>query len=511
MVSRKFTLFSFIVAMLLGIAGSAVAQNDSTTLLIWADNTRAPLLQELAPEVEAELGITLEVQEIGLGDARDQLLVAGPAGEGPDILISAHDSIGQFVANGAIEPLGDISADTLDGFYDSALNLFTYQDTLYGLPYAIENIALIRNTELVPEAPQTWQEVRELAEGFAAEEGAPEYAFIVQTGNTYHNFPITSAFGGYIFGRNDDGTFNVSDIGLASDGGFAAAEWLSGMYQNDLMPQDVDDDVAFQLFEDGDAAMFVTGPWWSDRIRETGVDYSIDPLPGAADGMETGAPFSGGQGFVVSSFISPEKQLLAKIFLEDFVATEEFMQAIFDEGGRPPAFAAVDTSSDENIADFIAAGENALPMPAIPEMNAVWASSDAALTLISQGEDPVESYTVAVEQIADAIEVQQSGALNSVTLVGSLQDEAGCGGDWDPTCETTFLEDQGDGVWTGTFTLPAGEYEYKVAMNADWAENYGADGEQDGANIVLTLEEETEVTFTYDHNTNMVVDSVSGS
>lgn len=503
----KIFIVTLIVALMIGTIGTAFAQD--TTLLIWADNTRAPLLQDLADDVEADLGITLEVVEIGLGDARDQLLVAGPVGEGPDILISAHDSIGQFVANGAIEPLDDLSADTLEGFYDSALNLFTYEGTLWGIPYAIENVALIRNTELVPERPETWQEVRDLAEQFQEEEGAPQYAFLVQTGNTYHNFPITSAFGGYIFGTDDDGSYDITDIGLASEGGLESAEWLSGMYQDGLMPADVDDDVALQLFADGEAGMIVTGPWYSDRISEMGVEYSIDPLPGAEDGLDVAAPFSGGQGFVVSAFIAPDKKLLSKIFLEDFVATEEFMQAIFDEGGRPPAFRAVDTSSDENIEGFIEAGENAIPMPAIPEMNAVWASSDNALSLISQGEDPVEAYTTAVNQIADAIEVQRSGALNSVTLVGSLQDEAGCEADWNPACEVTFMEDQGDGMWTATYTLPAGEYEYKVAMNADWAENYGAEGEQDGANIPLVLEEETEVTFTYDHNTNVVTDSVN--
>src|SRR5690606_9066945 len=159
-----------------------------------------------------------------------------------------------------------------------------------------------------------------------------QYGFVVQTGNTYHNFPITSAFGGYIFGRDEDGSFNTSDLGLDSDGGLASAEWLSGMYVDGLMPPDVNDDVAFQLFEDGDAAMIVTGPWFSQRIQDTGINYSIDPLPasGTADGEAVGAPFAGGQGFVVSAF--SENQLLAEIFLTEYVASTDFMQAIFDDG-----------------------------------------------------------------------------------------------------------------------------------------------------------------------------------
>jgi maltose-binding protein MalE len=520
-----------VAAMLLGTLNTVLAQGN--VLTIWADNERAPLLQELADDVLAELGIELDIVEMGLGDARDQLLVAGPVGEGPDILLSAHDSIGQFVANGAIVPLDrDAFADQ---FASSGLNLFTFNNELYGVPYAIENVALIRNVDLVPEAPTSWEEVRAISEALQ-ESGEANYAFVVQTGNTFHNFPITTAFGGYIFGRNDDGSFNTfhnfpittafggyifgrnddgsfntSDLGLNSEGGLASAEWLSGMYVDGLMPPDVNDDVAFQLFEDGAAAMLVTGPWYSQRIQDTGINYSIDMLPvsGTADGDAIGAPFSGGQGFVVSAF--SDNQLLAEIFLTEYVASTDFMQVIFDDGGRPPAFLDVDTSADVNVSAFQAAGVNAIPMPAIPEMGAVWASSDAALTLISQGADATTSYNDAVVQIADAIVISQSDE-RIVGLAGSLQAAAGCAGDWDPACDVTFMNDEdGDGIYTLTVTLPAGEYEYKVAMNGGWDENYGADGVAGGDNIALVLEEETEVTFTYDDSTNIVTDSVNSA
>jgi len=504
MLRKRFFLGLMSLTLALGTLGSVLAQDDNT-LLIWADNERAPLLESLSEQVEADLGIQLEVQVMGLGDARDQLLVAGPAGEGPDILVTAHDSIGQFVANGAIVPI-ELDEEFRAMFTETALNLFTYNGQLWGVPYATENVALIRNVDLVPEAPATWQEVRDVSEQIH-EADANKYGFVIQTGNTYHNFPITSAFGGYIFGQNEDGTFNTSDVGLASEGGLAAAEWLSNMYQDGLMPTNVTDDVVFDMFTNGDAAMFITGPWFSKRIAETGVNFSIDPIPGAEDGMDVGAPFAGGQGFVISAF--SDKQLLAETFLLDYVATTDFMQAIFDQGGRPSAFVDVDTSTDAAIEGFTAAGANAIPMPAIPEMNAVWASSDAALNLISTGEDPVESMNNAVTQIGEAIVVQQSGATNSVTVAGSLQDEAGCAADWDPTCENTFLTDDGTGVWTGTFSLPAGEYEYKMALNADWAENYGADGARDGGNIPLVLTEDTDVTFTFDNNTKTITDSVN--
>ena len=76
----------------------------------------------------------------------------------------------------------------------------------------------------------------------------------------------------------------------------------------------------------------------------------------------------------------------------------------------------------------------------------------------------------------------------SVTVAGSLQSELGCAGDWDPSCSATFLVlDPEDDVWQRTFTVPAGAYEYKAALNGGWDENYGANAQPGGSNIPLGL------------------------
>src|SRR5258705_12446186 len=76
----------------------------------------------------------------------------------------------------------------------------------------------------------------------------------------------------------------------------------------------------------------------------------------------------------------------------------------------------------------------------------------------------------------------------SVTVVGDLQSKAGCGGDWDPTCAATHLTyDASDDVWQRTFSLPAGTYQYKAALNDSWDENYGLHALPGGANTPLTL------------------------
>jgi pullulanase/glycogen debranching enzyme len=100
----------------------------------------------------------------------------------------------------------------------------------------------------------------------------------------------------------------------------------------------------------------------------------------------------------------------------------------------------------------------------------------------------------------------------SVTIAGSLQDELGCPGDWQPDCMATHLAfDAGDTVWQEIFTVPAGSWEYKAALNDSWDENYGANAEPNGPNIPLSLDADTDVKFYYSHATHWVIDNVNAT
>jgi glucan 1,4-alpha-glucosidase len=102
-----------------------------------------------------------------------------------------------------------------------------------------------------------------------------------------------------------------------------------------------------------------------------------------------------------------------------------------------------------------------------------------------------------------------SPAPSSVTIAGDLQSEAGCTGDWDPACAATHLAyDANDDVWQGTFTLPAGAYQYKAALNDSWDENYGLHATENGGNIPLAAPGGP-VKFYYDHKTHWVTDNKS--
>ncbi|ADG75409.1 alpha-1,6-glucosidase, pullulanase-type [Cellulomonas flavigena DSM 20109] len=123
--------------------------------------------------------------------------------------------------------------------------------------------------------------------------------------------------------------------------------------------------------------------------------------------------------------------------------------------------------------------------------------------------DAPQQVTFVYDATTHQVTSSAQGAL--VTLPGSYQAEAGCAGDWDPACLATALVD-GDDDGSASLTvpaLPAGSYEVKVAHGLSWAENYGAGGARDGANIAFTAPGGKPVTFTYDLTTHVLTVQVT--
>ncbi|MCA9923578.1 MAG: extracellular solute-binding protein, partial [Anaerolineales bacterium] len=465
-----------------------VMEEPEVSITIWADDTRAPILAELAADFQDAYGVGLVVEQVA--DIRDQFVIAAPAGEGPDIIVGAHDWLGQLVASGLLAPI-DLG-DKADAFTDVSLTGFTYEGELYGMPYATENLAFFYNTDLVDTPPTTWDEV--VAMGTALQEsGAVTFGFGL-TGTTYDAFPLQTSFGGYVFGRDDAGNYDPTDVGIDSPGMIAAGDWIVQEIADGFMSDNTDWDTTHVLFETGEIPFMMAGPWALDRIRESGVPYGITTFP---DG---GQPFAGVQGFMVNAL--SDNVLLAQAFLTEFVATDETMTNLYLSNNRPSAFASVLAATDDaDLAAFGEAGAEAILMPAIPEMGSVWGSWGDAFTLIIQGEQtPEEALANGAQQIRDLIGGAAAGMVN---VPGSWQSAAGFDCEWDPACADTALTEEG-GLYVGSFSLPAGDYEVKVAHDGAWTENYGVDGASDGDNYAFTMATDGTVTFTYDPETHLL-------
>ena len=83
---------------------AASAGAGAATLVIWADDKRAAAIKPLAQQWASDNGVDVQVQAIS-EDLTTQFKTASQQGTGPDIVVWAHDVIGDFVQNGAIDPV----------------------------------------------------------------------------------------------------------------------------------------------------------------------------------------------------------------------------------------------------------------------------------------------------------------------------------------------------------------------------------------------------------------------
>jgi maltose-binding protein MalE len=370
------------------------------TLTIWSDAGRLPALESLGKDFTAKYNVPVRIQTMGFGDVRNNLALGGPVGEGPDIIVGAHDWLGQLQSNGLLAPI-ELSDDLKANFAPVSIEAFSTGGKLYGLPYSVEGVALYYNTDLVPEPPKTWDDAVKLAKQLVADKKVERGIGIPNGGgDPYHHYFFFTSEGAYVFGKDKTGTYDPKDLGLDSPGGLKAVEAIDQAVKDGVLSPSVDGDVQKDLFLNGKLAMWVSGPWQLGDLQKGKVKYAVAPIPAVAGESR---PFVGVQGFMINSF--SKNIALAQAFLTEFVATDNGMKLLYDAVPFIPAWQPLaKTLDNKDLASFQAAIANGDPMPSIPQMNAVWTAWGNAITLIyQQKEDPDKAIKDAAATIRDTI------------------------------------------------------------------------------------------------------------
>jgi arabinogalactan oligomer / maltooligosaccharide transport system substrate-binding protein len=390
-----------------GDPGEAAPETPAATgeLVIWADTNRAEVLEQFRDQIEADLGVSLAIEGIA-EDQQTTFVTASQQGAGPDVMVGAHDWIGNLVQNGAIDPV-QLTQGQLDAFPQVAIDAVTFGDQIYGVPYAMENVALIRNTDLAPDAPATMEELVEIGQQLQADGDASEIMCLQvgDDGDAYHIYPLYASGGGYLFGTDADGVLDPTDLGVGTDGSKAAFEKIRSLGEAGVgaLKRSISGDNAIPLFAEGQCAFLVSGPWAINDITAAGVNYDISPVPPFADGGPA-QPFVGVQAFYVAS--RGDNKAVAQEFVANYLTSPELAVALYRADPRPPALTAAleeVQADDPDLAKFIDAAADGLPMPAIPEMAAIWGPFGTAQAAIVGGAEVDGAVEAAAEAIAEQI------------------------------------------------------------------------------------------------------------
>ncbi|NUT05558.1 MAG: maltose ABC transporter substrate-binding protein [Hamadaea sp.] len=374
-------------------------------LVIWADTKRSAVLKKYADQFGKDNGVTVEVKEIS-ENLQQVFVTASQQGSGPDVVVGAHDWIGNLVQNGAIDPV-QLSAQQKSLFAAAAVKAVTFNGQIYGAPYALENIALVRNTDLAPTAPASIEDLVKAGQDLKKTGKASEILLCQSgaAGDAYHIYPIYSSGGGSMFGLTSAGDPDPNNVTVNSPDSIAAFTKLkelgekgSGALKTSIAAENV-----VATFTSKKAAFFITGSWNIADIKKAGIKYDITPIPGFAGGKPA-QPFLGVQAFFVAS--KGKSKAMAQEFVANYVTNKEVANALYAADPRPPALLAAQDdakAADPDVAKWLDAGKDGLPMPAIPAMNEIWGPFGNAEVAVIKGGDPKTAAEAAAKAINDAI------------------------------------------------------------------------------------------------------------
>ncbi|UCZ52017.1 extracellular solute-binding protein [Bacillus shivajii] len=370
-------------------------------LAMWVNDEESQLdaYEEIAQRFTDEYGIEVDIIPYSMLEQTEGMSLDGPAGQGPDLFFQPHDRMGDIHLQGLAAEL-ELTEDQqarLAEYNEEAVTSFSYDGIQYGIPAVVETYGLFYNTDLVPEAPETMDELMDIAHDLT---DGSTYGFLMEATNFYFTYPFLTGPGGYVFDQGADGVYDTSDIGLNSEGAVEGAETIASWFEEGLMPTGVDGDIMNGLFTDGQAGMVVTGPWSIPDYRESlGDSLAVAPLP-SWDGEPLNS-FSGNKGWLVNYYTDHEYWATE---LALFITNAENSETYFEVAGELPAHTAVEID-DEFMSPIFEQTQVATPMPNVPEMSQVWEPIGDALQFISQGEDAQEVLDEAVEQIRDQIAI----------------------------------------------------------------------------------------------------------
>ncbi len=360
------------LALLLGTAMPAAALEDGK-LLIWtgANRDQDALIAAVQPFVD-DLGIEVTVEVVD-PDLPQKFQQAAATGDGPDIVLWAHDRFGEWAGGGLIAPVQPSAAWEAD-ILGSAMEAVQFDGRTWGYPVAVEAVTLIYNKDLVPTPPASFEEIADLdIEG---------QKILWDYNNTYFTMPMLMAGGGYAF-QKVDGVYDGTTTGVNTAGAIAGAEVLKSLFDDGIMPQGVDYGVMDGAMNNGEVAMVLNGPWAWGAFADSGLNFGVAPIPTVNGNVSP--PFLGVQALGINA-ASPNIDLAVEL-IENYLASDDGL-ATWNANNALGALAdasAAEAQNNELVTEMLAVAANGIPMPSNPEMGAFWAAMGPALTNITTG------------------------------------------------------------------------------------------------------------------------------
>jgi ABC-type glycerol-3-phosphate transport system substrate-binding protein len=363
------------------------------TITLWHswDESQVPALvaiisafRKLHPDVQFDvLYVPAEV-------LRDRMETSTRDGSGPTLLIGPAEWGPSLFDAGVIADLSSLAGNAfLNTINAAALGTSRYKNALTSLPYSMQGVVLYRNLNILPQGPNTFQDLVDLAQ--SSRQGDIQGA-ILERGFLYSGGHLLG-IGGQLMDKNGDPAFD-------NQKGLAWIDLLRAFEQ--AGPASFNDNQDLDFFRQGKAGMIIDGTWNRVTISDTlGMEnVAVDPWPAYGDSHLSG--FVQSDSLFLSGMAEGDARLASWEFIKYFLSPEA--QEILANSGHIPVLKDVPVN-DPIIFQMTKAMAGGVTYPVRPEMSAYTAPLDGAIKAIfSDGVAPSDALKSATDAVRSALD-----------------------------------------------------------------------------------------------------------
>ncbi|OZB91103.1 sugar ABC transporter substrate-binding protein [Paenibacillus sp. XY044] len=279
-------LFLF-TAVLTGCGGSSGEAGGKKVInvALWDENVKDTVNKSIELFKKSHPDVEVKVTYTPWADYWTKLKTSLAGNSGPDVFWMNGPNFYAYASKGWIkdlQPLIDESKLDTSVYTDALVNLYTYNDHLFGLPYFLDAVGLYYNKELFdkagvsyPDGSWTWDTIEQNAAKLTDKQnGVYGYTALIDSQSGYYD--LIHQAGGYIISEDK------TKSGFDSPEALSAFQWEKKLMDQGYSPnaQQQLETKPLQLFGSGKAAMFpaisVSAP---ELYKLLGDKLGVAPLP----------------------------------------------------------------------------------------------------------------------------------------------------------------------------------------------------------------------------------------
>jgi maltose-binding protein MalE len=292
-------------------------------------------LEKIAADWEETSGTKVTLLSVPYEAYLAKLEAAIPRGNGPDVFVSPHNRLGEYLLHILVAPIGDAPGKSDDAVHHGGKQ--------WGIALSSKCPALYVNTDLMPTPPATFGEITKAKTALPA----GTWPIVYESQSVYYHVAFLHAFGGEFFA---EGEFKM--VGPEA---VRSLEFVRDLTTAGIVPDEPSGDLVKQLFAQKKAATAISGPWLAPDLPPD-LHYTVVPLP-TIDGAGVMKPYL----TVDAAFLTPEGSKSP--------TARSFAAFLGERGSTPPSPACA----------------NAIPMPVSSAMNPAWDPALQAMRKVLRG------------------------------------------------------------------------------------------------------------------------------